>query len=97
MIGKPELAAAPVPMVPFKYPVDVLVAVMVEVELKVVVVVPVGAAAGRPLPGLTAMRLLDRLAAGMGLNRTLGTTAVESDVEEALSMIVLMMVLWTVV
>lgn len=98
VIGKPELAATPVPaMVPFKYPVDVLVAVSVDVELRVVVVVPVGAAAGRPLTGLTSMRLLDELAAGTALKRTLGTTAVDSAVDEALSTTVLMTVLWTVV
>ena len=36
-------------------------------------------------------------AAGMGLKRTVGTTAVERDVEEALSTTVLTMVFWTVV
>ena len=100
VIGKPELAATPVPaMVPLKYPVAVLVAVIVDVELRVVVVVPVGAAAGRPLTGLTSMRLLDDglAAAGMALKRTLGTTAVDKAVDEALSVTVLMIVFWTVV
>ena len=98
-IGRPELAATPVPaMVPFKYPVDVLVAVIVDVELRVIVVVFVGATAGRPLTGLTSRRvLLDGLAAGMGLKRMLGMTAVEREVDEALSMTVLMMVFCTVV
>ena len=76
--GKPEVAATPVPTtVPFKYPGDE----------------PVGATAGRPLTGLTSTRLLDELAAGTALKRTLGTTAVERDVDEALSIIVLMLVL----
>lgn len=92
-IGKPELAATPVPaIVPFKYPVDVLVAVIVDVELRVVVVVPVGATAGSPLTGLTSRRLLDGLTAGITLKRTLGMTAVDRDVDEALSMTVLMIV-----
>lgn len=98
VIGKPELAATPVPAtVPFKYPVDVLVAVIVDVELRVVVVMFVGAAAGRPLTGLTSRRLLDGLAAGIALKRMLGMTAVDRDVDEALSMTVLMTVFWTVV
>lgn len=98
VIGKPELAATPVPaMVPFKYAVDVLVAVIVEVELWVVVVVPEGAAAGRPLTGLTSRRLLEGLAAGTALKRTLGMTAVDRDVDEALSTTVLTTVFWTVV
>lgn len=99
VIGKPELAAIPVPpMVPLKYPVDVLVAVIVDVELVVVVVVPVGATAGRPLTGLTSKRLLNDglTAAGIALKRTLGTTAVDSAVDEALSTTVLMTVFWTV-
>lgn len=83
---------------PFRYPVDVLVAVTVDVELWVIVVVFDGATAGRPLTGLTSRRvLLDGLAAGMGLKRTLGMTAVDRDVDEALSMTVLMTVFWTVV
>ena len=98
VMGKPELATPPVPaMVPFKYPVDVLVAVIVDVELRVVIVVPVGAAAGKPLTGLTSIRLLDGLAAGKALKRTLGTTAVDRAVDEARSMTVLMTVFWTVV
>ena len=45
--------------------------------------------------GLTFWR---GLAAGMGLKRTVGTTAVERDVVEALvSMMVLMIVFWRVV
>ena len=55
-------------------------------------VVPEGATAGRPLTGLTSRRLLEGLAAGMGLKRTLGMTAVDRDVDEALSMTVLMTV-----
>ena len=47
--------------------------------------------------GLTFWRELEGLAAGMALKRTVGTTAVERDVEEALSMMVLMTVFWTVV
>ena len=97
VIGKPELAATPVPaMVPFKYAVDVLVAVIDDVEFRVIVVVPVGATAGRPLTRLTSRRLLDGLAAGTALKRTLGMTAVERDVEEPLSVTVLMTVFWTV-
>ena len=97
VIGKPELAATPVPAtVPFKYPVDVLVAVIVDVELRVVVVMFVGATAGRPLTGLTSRRLLDGLAAGIALKRMLGMTAVDRDVDEALSTTVLMTVFWTV-
>lgn len=65
---------------------------MIDVELRVVVVVPEGATAGRPLTGLTSRRLLEGLAAGMGLKRTLGMTAVDRDVDEALSMTVLMTV-----
>ena len=76
--GKPEVAATPVPAtVPFKYPGDA----------------PVGATAGRPLTGLTSMMLLDELGAGTALKRTLGMTAVERDVDEALSMTVLTTVL----
>ena len=98
VIGKPELAATPVPaMVPFRYAVDVLVAVIVDVELRVVVVLPVGATAGRPLTGLTSTRLLEGLAAGTALKRTLGMTAVDREVDEALSVTVLMTVSWTVV
>ena len=107
-MGRPELAAPPpVPaaMVPFKYPVDVLVAVIVDVELSVAVVVPVGATAGSPLTGLTAMRGLPddddedaAAAAGIALKRTVGTTAVERAVDDAaLSMTVLTKVFWTVV
>ena len=61
--------------------------------------VPEGAAAGRPLTGLTPRMLLEGLAAGadMALKRTLGTTDVERDVEEALSTTVLTTVFWTVV
>ena len=84
-------------MVPFRYPVDVLVAVIVDVEPRVIVVVFDGATAGRPLTGLTSRRLLDGLAAAMGLKRTLGMTAVDRDVDEALSVTVLMTVFWTVV
>lgn len=87
VIGKPELAATPVPArVPLKYP-------------GVVVVVLVGATAGRPLTGLTSKRLLDDglAAAGIALKRTLGTTVVDNAVDEALSsMTVLMTVFWTV-
>ena len=101
-MGRPELAATPpVPaaIVPLKYPV------IVDVELSVVVVVPVGATAGSPLTGLTAMRGLpddddDEAAAvaGIALKRTVGTTAVERAVDdEALSMTVLTRVFWTVV
>ncbi len=97
-IGKPELAATPVPaMVPFKYPVDVLVVVIVDVELRVIVVVFEGATAGRPLTGLTSTRLLDGLAAGIALKRMVGMTVVDRDVDEALSMTVLTTVLWIVV
>lgn len=94
VIGKPELAATPVPaMVPFWYPA----AATAEAEL-VVVVVPEGAAAGRPLTGLTPrIELLE--GAGIGLKRTLGTTVVEREVEEeALSTrTVLTTVFWIVV
>ena len=108
-MGRPELAATPpVPaaMVPLKYPVDVLVAIIVDVELSVIVLVPVGATAGSPLTGLTAMSGLPlddgdddaAAAAGIGLKRTLGTTAVERPVDdEALSMTVLTTVFCTVV
>ena len=107
-MGRPELAATPpVPtaMVPLKYPVAVLVAVIVDVELSVVVVVPVGATAGSPLTGLTAMRGLPlgdgdedaAAAAGIALKSTLGTTAVERPVDdEALSTTVLTTVFCTV-
>lgn len=74
-----------------------LVAVIVDVEPRVIVVVFDGATAGRPLTGLTSRRLLDGLAAAMGLKRTLGMTAVDRDVDEALSVTVLMTVFWTVV
>ena len=77
------------------------VAVIADVELGAV---PVGATAGSPLTGLTAMRGLpldddeEAAAAGMGLKRTLGTTAVERAVEdEALSTTVLTRVFCTVV
>ena len=106
-MGRPELAATPpVPtaMVSLKYPVGVLVAVIVDVELSIIGLVPVGATAGSPLTGLTAMRGLPpdddaaAGAAGIGLKRTLGTTAVERPVDdEALSMTVLTMVFCTVV
>ena len=96
-IGRPELAATPVPaIVPFKYPVDV--AVIVDVEPRVIVVVFEGATAGRPFTGLTSRRELDGVAAGMGLKRMLGMTVVERDVDdEAVSMTVLMTVFGTVV
>ena len=100
-MGRPELAATPpVPaaMVPLKYPV------IVDVELSVVVVVPVGATAGSPLTGLTAIRGPPNdddeaaAAAGIALKRMVGTTAVERAVDdEALSMTVLTRVFWTVV
>ena len=101
-MGRPELATTPpVPaaMVPLKYPV------IVDVELSVAVVVPVGATAGSPLTGLTAIRGLPdddddedaAAAAGIALKRTVGTTAVERAVDEALSMTVLTRVFWTVV
>ena len=61
------------------------------------VVVFEGATAGRPLIGLTFWRALEGLAGAMALKRTVGTTAVEREVEEALSTTVLMMVFWTVV
>ena len=107
-MGRPELAATPpVPtaMVPLKYPVDVPTAAIVDVELSVVVVVPVGATAGSPLTGLTAMRGLpdddddDAAAvAGIALKRTVGTTAVERPVDdESLSTTVLTTVFCTVV
>ena len=104
-MGRPELAATPpVPtaMVPLKYPVDVLAAVIADVGLSAAVVVPVGATAGSPLTGLTAMRGLslddDAAAAGIGLKRMLGTTVVERPVDdEALSMMVLTTVFCTVV
>ena len=107
-MGRPELAAAPpVPtaMVPLKYPVDVLAAVIADVELSAAVLVPIGATAGSPLTGLTAMRGLllddnddDAAAAGIGLKRMLGTTVVERPVvDEALSMTVLTTVFCTVV
>ena len=76
---------------------DVLVVVIVDVELRVMVVVFGGATAGRPLTGLTSERLLEGLAAGMALKRTLGMTAVDRDADEALSVTVLMTVFWTVV
>ena len=105
-MGRPELAATPpVPtaMVPLKYPV--LVAVIVDVELSVVVVVPVGATAGSPLTGLTAMRGLPlddgdedaAAAAGIALKSTGGTPAVVRPVDdEALSTTVLTTVFCTV-
>ena len=106
-MGRPELAATPpVPtaMVPLKYPVDVPTAAIVDVELSVAVVVPVGATAGSPLTGLTAMRGLPddeedaAAAAGIALKRTVGTTAVERPVDdEALSTTVLTTVFCTVV
>ena len=102
-MGRPELAATPpVPtaVVPLKYPV------IVDVELSVAVVLPVGATAGSPLTGLTAMRGLslgdddDEAAAatGMALKRTLGMTVVERPVvDEALSTTVLTRVFCMVV
>ena len=98
-IGRPELAATPAPaIVPFMYPVEVPVAVIVDVEPRVIVVVFEGATAGRPLTGLTSRRVLDGVAAGMGLKRMLGMTAVARNVDdEAVSMMVLMTVFGTVV
>lgn len=75
---------------------------MVDVAPRVVVVVFWGATAGKPLTGLKARRellllLLEGLAAGMALKRTLGRTVVEREVEEALvSTTVLMSVSWMV-